>query len=104
MNWSDIDFANQTIRIQRSLASIPKKGYILTSTKTRKSNRIVPISDMVVNALVIYRKQQEMYKEQLGELYQEDFVICTETESKQDPRNVLRVLKRLITTSGVTKI
>ena len=46
-----------------------------------------------------------MYKEHLSELYQdEDFVICTETWSKQDPWNVLRALKRLITTSGVTQI
>jgi len=105
LNWSDIDLVNKTIRIQRSLAYIPKKGYILTSTKTRKSNRIIPISDMVVKMLVTYHKQQEMYKEQLGALYQdEDFVVCTETGSKQDPRNVLRALKRLITTSGVTQI
>lgn len=105
LKWSDIDFANKTIRVQRSLAYIPKKGYIITSTKTRKSNRIVLISDMVVNELLNYRKQQEMNKEQLGELYQDDdLVICTETGSKQDPRNVLRVLKRLITTSNVTSI
>ena len=52
-----------------------------------------------------YRTQQEMHKAQLDELYQdEDFVICTETGSKQDPRNVLRALKRLITISGVTPI
>ena len=31
-------------------------------------------------------------------------MICTETGSKQDPRNVLRALKRLITTSNVTPI
>ncbi len=105
LNWSDIDFANKTIRIQRSLAYIPKKGYVLTSTKTLKSKRIVPISDMVVNELIKYRAQQEIWKEQLGELYQdEDFVICTETGSKQDPRNVLRALKRLITSSKVTSI
>lgn len=52
LKWSDIDLENKTIRVQRSLAYIPKKGYILTTTKTRKSNRIVPISDMVVNELV----------------------------------------------------
>ncbi|MBD8033040.1 tyrosine-type recombinase/integrase [Solibacillus sp. A46] len=105
LKWSDVDFINKTIHVQRSLAYIPKKGYILTSTKTRKSNRIIPISDMVVKALVNHRKQQEIWKEQLGEQYQEeDLVICTETGSKQDPRNVLRALKRLITTSGVTQI
>ncbi|WP_347789923.1 site-specific integrase [Solibacillus sp. CAU 1738] len=105
LKWSDIDFINKTISVQRPLAYIPKKGYILTSTKTRKSNQIVPISDMVGKELVKYRKQQEIWKEQLGELYQdEDFVICTETGSKQDPRNVLRALKRLIITSNVTQI
>lgn len=58
-----------------------------------------------MNELIKYRAQQEIWKEQLGELYQdEDFVICTETRSKQDPRNVLRLLKRLITSSKVTSI
>ena len=105
IKWSDIDLVNKTIHVQRSLAYISKKGYILTSTKTKNSNRIVPISEMVVKVLMNYRTQQEMHKAQLGELYQdEDFVICTETGSKQDPRNVLRALKRLITTSGVTQI
>ena len=80
LNWSDIDFANKTIHVQRSLAYIPEKGYILTSTKTKKPNRILPIPDMVVNESIKYREQQEMYKEQLGELYQdEDLMICTET-------------------------
>lgn len=105
LKWSNIDLVNKTIRVQRSLSYIPKKGYVLTSTKTRKSNRIVLISDMVVNELVKYHKQQEIWKERLGEQYQEeDLVICTETGSKQDPRNVLRALKRLITTSNVTHI
>lgn len=105
LKWGDIDLENKTIHVKRSLAYIPIKGYVLTSTKTRSSNRIIPISDLVVNELIKYRKQQEIYKEQLGKQYQdEDFVICTETGSKQDPRNVLRALKRLITTSGVTKI
>lgn len=105
LKWGDIDSENKTIHVQRSLAYIPNKGYVLTSTKTRNSNRIIPISDLVVNELIKYRKQQEIYKEQLGKQYQdEDFVICTETGSKHDPRNVLRAFKRLITTSGVTKI
>ena len=105
IKWSDIDLVNKTIHVQRSLAYISKKGYILTSTKTRNSNRIVPISEMVVKVLMNYRTQQEMHKAQLDELYQdEDLVICTETGTKQDPRNVLRALKRLITTSGVTQI
>ena len=60
---------------------------------------------MVVNELDKYRKQQEIWKERLGEQYlDEDLVICTETGSKQDSRNVLRALKRLITTSNVTHI
>lgn len=105
LKWSDIDLENKTIHVQRSLAHIPQKGYIITSTKTRNSNRIFPISVLVVNELIKYRTQQEIWKEKLGELYQnEDFVICTETGSKQDPRNVLRVLKRVITSSGVTSI
>jgi len=40
LKWSDIDLVTKTIHVQRSLAYIPKKGYVLTSTKTKiKTNR-----------------------------------------------------------------
>ena len=105
LKWSDIDFTKKTIRVERSLSHIPNKGYIFTTPKTIKSKRYVPIPDIVLNELLKQQEQQENWKNQLGDQYQgQDLVICTETGTIQDPRNVLRVMKRLITASNVTPI
>jgi len=41
----------------------------------------------------------------VGELFQnQDLVICTHTGSFQDPRNVLRVMKRIVKSTGVSNI
>ena len=105
LKWSDIDFENKVIQVQRSLSHIPSKGYVLTTPKTKKSIRSVPITTMIVNELRLHQKKQEEWKERLGEYFSDQgLVICTETGSFQDPRNVLRVMKRIIEEANVTPI
>ena len=43
LNWSDIDFNKKFIHIQRSLSHIPNKGYHLSTPKTKKAKRQVPV-------------------------------------------------------------
>ncbi|MBK3497073.1 tyrosine-type recombinase/integrase [Viridibacillus sp. YIM B01967] len=46
-----------------------------------------------------------MWKKRFGEEYKDqDFVICRENGTEQDPRNLLRLMKRLIRASNVTSI
>lgn len=105
LKWTDVDFTNKTIRVERSLAHVPNKGYILTTPKTKNSKRYVPIPNIVLNELLRHQEIQEGWKNRFGDQYQDqDLIICTETGTIQDPRNVLRVMKRLITNSNVTPI
>ncbi|MED0660985.1 site-specific integrase [Bacillus smithii] len=105
LKWCDIDFDKKIIHVNRSLAYVPNKGYILTTLKTKNSKRQIPISDNVVKELLIHKAKQEEWKKRLGKAYEDnDLVICTEMGTMQDPRNILRVMRRLCKSSGVTAI
>jgi integrase len=105
LKWSDIDFEKKVIRIQRSLSHIPNKGYQLSTLKTKKSKRQVPIQDFLIKALKAHKERQEIQRKRLGEHYQDqNLVICTEIGTFQDPRNVLRVMKRISKAANVTPI
>lgn len=105
LKWTDIDITQKVIHVQRSLAYFPNHGYIFTSVKTKGSNRHVPIPDKILHELVAHKEQQQKWKEQLGDLYKDqDLVVCTEKGTMQDPRNVIRVMKRICTAGNVTPI
>ena len=105
LKWSDIDFEKKIIRVERTLIHIPGNGYQFSSPKTFKSKRQVHIPDQILDDLVFHKEQQEQWKEIFGQKYQDNnLVVCTEKGTIQDPRNVLRVLKRLCETAKVTKI
>lgn len=105
LKWSDIDFDKKIINVQRSLGYIPKKEYILTSVKTKTSRRQIPIPEKIVKELLLQKEGQNDLQLRLGEAYQNlDLVICTETGTPQDPRNLIRVFKRLCKSAKVTPI
>lgn len=105
LKWSDIDFHSQIVQVNRSLASIPKEGYIFTTPKTKSSIRRINVPEFVIDELKHHKKQQEDWKELVGEMYEDlDLIICTNNGTFQDPRNVVRVMKRLIKSIGITDI
>ncbi|WP_342512856.1 site-specific integrase [Sporosarcina sp. FSL K6-1522] len=105
LKWIDVDFENKIIHVNRSLAHIPKSGYTLSTLKTKSSKRQIPIPEFVLNELQKHKSVQDEWKELVGDLYQnEDLVICTNTGTMQNPRNVIRVMKRITKKAKVTAI
>lgn len=105
LKWSDIDFNKKILSVNRSLVHIPNMGYVLTNPKTKHSKRQVPIPNFVINELICHKNSQDEWIDLVGPLYNDnDLVICTNTGAFQDPRNVVRVMKRIIKKSGVTDI
>lgn len=52
LNWNDINFSNNTIRINKGLSdNVNKEQYIITSPKTLTSNRTLPMPKELVNDL-----------------------------------------------------
>lgn len=50
LNWSDIDYENKTITISKSLSQT-KQGYVVSTTKTKKSNRTISLDDRTLLTL-----------------------------------------------------
>ncbi len=105
LKWSDIDFTKKVIHVNRSLAYLPGKGYMLSTLKTKNAKRLIPISNHLASALLSQRNQQLEWKKRLGSLYEDhDLVICTRTGTMQDPQNILRAMKRIIEAADVPAI
>jgi integrase len=105
LKWTDIDFDKKIIKVERSLAYIPEKGYILTSVKTKASKRQIPIPRIVIKELLKHLEVQSAQKLRLGESYNDlGLVICNETGNLQDPRNIIRIFRRLCTSADVNPI
>ena len=80
LHWSDIDFDKKIIHVCRSLAHVPKSGYMFTTLKTKNSKRQIPIPEVVLHELRTHKQRQEEWRELIGELYTDNnLVICTNT-------------------------
>lgn len=67
LQWQDIDFENKTINVERGLTIEPKfnsegkvikRITIISETKTTCSKRVVPMPDILINALNDYKQRQ----------------------------------------------
>ncbi len=65
LNWKDFDIVNKTISVTKNLTTkIKEQKYIITTPKTKNSNRIVDLDDNLYNMLVEYKqyKKERSYK------------------------------------------
>ncbi|NHM33565.1 site-specific integrase [Neobacillus terrae] len=102
--WPNVDFDAGTIHIQRSLTRVKEKGLILKDVKTESSNRIVVVSDYILDILRNRKEFQEKQKQLLGPGYQDQGLInCLDDGKPQDPRNLLRQFYGLLKEAGLPK-
>lgn len=67
LEWSDIDFKNETININKSTQYLPENGIFDKDTKTECSNRIVPIPNYITKTLLEYKEWYDEQKDILGD-------------------------------------
>ncbi|MCM1508010.1 MAG: site-specific integrase [Ruminococcus flavefaciens] len=67
LKWSDIDFKNHTLTIKRTVQRIMKKNgskstqIIVSSPKSKTSERTIPVPDFLYDILVQYKKDNNFY-------------------------------------------
>ena len=62
LDWNDIDFNNNTLTIRKGLSdNVNGKRYIITSPKTLKSNRILPLSKKFIDDLKALKESVMQY-------------------------------------------
>lgn len=67
LKWSDVDFKNETININKSTQYLPENGIFDKDTKTESSNRIVPIPNYITKTLLEYKEWYDEQKDICGD-------------------------------------
>lgn len=71
IEWKNVDLDNGSIMIDHTSNYTTEKGIYSDATKTEKSTRIVDLQPSICELLKAYKKDQDVYKESLGNKWQE---------------------------------
>lgn len=71
IEWKNIDFENCTAMIDHTSNYTAEKGIYSDATKTEKSTRLVDLPTTVIELLKAYKHDQNSYKANLGDKWQE---------------------------------
>lgn len=102
LKWPDINFTDKTATIKRSLIQIGGKVVLQESVKTKKSKRIVSLTDDCVAELKRLKARQAEDKLSAGvdKYPKDDYVFCWQDGRPLRPDYVYRNLKKLLTENG----
>ena len=88
LTWEDIDFEKKTIRVDRKVLKKNQHGgtkkrliegkaktiWYFGPCKTASSHRTIEIGDTLLQALKDFKEEQELFKEQYGDLYMKHYM------------------------------
>jgi len=64
LNWNDIDFQKKQLKVDKTLTSkIKGESWTISTPKTKKSNRILPIPEKIVKELTVHLEKAKKYKD-----------------------------------------
>ena len=73
LKWEDIDFTDNTIDINKGIASVPGKGQFESTTKTEYSNRVISVPQKAMDILKAWRKEEYQIMLSYGDAWQGHF-------------------------------
>lgn len=108
LKWEDIDSTNKNLRVKRTIqrtTDISRDGrgnskIIEQEPKTKYSSRTVPIPENIFLRLKDYKKEQNIQKLKIGDVYQNnDYIFCNEIglpiDDKKPGRNLKSILEKI---------
>lgn len=112
LQWKNIDFDKKLLYVRTNLCRIQnpddkdrkKTILVLMEPKSRKSNRTIPLSDEVIRALKIHKKEQAIQKMRYRDIYTDnDIVFAKPDGSFEDPRLLLDKFYKILDKAGVRR-
>lgn len=82
LKWSDIDFENKKITINRAALDLKSQGIVIKTPKTTKSQRCITIPKILASQLELYRDWQNELKEQVGDHYNDEGWLFTRDDGQ----------------------
>lgn len=74
--WRDIDFKLKTITLKQQLVYLARKGFFLTTLKTKSSYRFIIMDEELLTILKHWREQQAAFEQFVGDGYV--YIYCEE--------------------------
>lgn len=105
LEWSDIDWNNKELHIERASQYNSSTGTITKEPKTEDSKRIISISDSLVEMLRDYKKYMETYILEHNEEWQGTNRIFTTNDSRpMHPYTISKWFPKFIERNNLKKI
>jgi len=111
LKWENVDLENKKIYIRQTIRWDREAGkWEFTSPKSKESNRVVNITDDVVEALKLQREKQGFEKAWVGNLWEGDkgetagLVFATKTGLPISQENLTHRFNNLVEQSGIRRI
>lgn len=102
LKWSDIDWNQNHLKVERQIQRIPKEGLVFAPPKTQSGLRTIALGTMTMEKLREHKQEQKLECEEAGERWVEnDLVFCTTIGTPSDPHNLLKKFKRMLETAGL---
>lgn len=97
LKWSDIDFDNQTISINRTYGNIGShKDYYLNTPKTKSSKRVIHIDSELSQELQTHRQNYNIYRMSvINNFHNENFVFINQTSYPGYPMKPQTIRERM---------
>lgn len=105
LKWSDLQWHNGTLLVQRQVQKIPRQGWKFLTPKTKAGSRAIKLGDATLQILRLHRESQEAEKALMGERWKEHGLIFTsKVGTPGDPSNLRFDFNRIIAEAGLPKI
>lgn len=103
--WSDIDFEQNTITIQRSMQYLPDKGTYVADTKTKSSHRVIKVPASAMQSLRQYRTWEQKTFLSIGQPWEKTGqVFVTQNGTPMHPDTLTSWFRKFIKTTDLPSI
>jgi len=105
LKWSDLDWNNRHLQIQRQLHRVSGEGLIFSEPKSSKSKRVIVLGKEILEKLREHFQRQQQERLFADQRWQEnDLVFPSTIGTPMEPRNLLKDYKDLLNKAGLPNI
>lgn len=114
LTWDDIDFENQIITINKQLNrlknfdatnKLSKTSLVIRPYTKTSMGRKVAVSPKIIRLLLQHKKNQELKRNEIGDLYKdENLIFCHEDDRRIDPQNFIKSYTDILKHANVNYI
>ncbi len=91
LQWKDLDWTYGTVQVRRTIARLPRKGFVVSEPKTAKSRRSIALAPMTLEALKRHRLHQHEQRLAAGPAWEEhQWIFCNAVGRPLEVSNMIR--------------